>query len=220
MLPDDNRMFTYQTFIGAMLSMHITIIVAFFTHWLDGKSLTCQIFWIQILAVPGAYITAKFFGKMISGKEEWIWRFGMYRLVNLMLWLSLQVIPLDEKFPFPLMGWILSVFILIALDTFFLIDSIVLNFEIREAENRKAATLVTLGALIGVLLVIGVMVPLELKFHVSKDKYWAYQILAAELGALPGARLIGYSKWFARIYEYGQPGLPGYAKLNEEEPQV
>jgi hypothetical protein len=144
-----------------------------------------------------------------------------------MLWLNPQNIPdLEEEIPelgynpFPLIVWILSLGLLVLLDGFYLIECIVHNFAIRSAENPKAQALVTIGTFIGVLLMIGIMVSLESRYHVFKDKHWVYQILVAELGALPGAHLIGYSKWFAKIYEYGQPSLPGYSKINEQESQV
>jgi hypothetical protein len=82
MLPRDHDKGTDWTCIGAMLSMHVCIIIAIFSHWLDKKTLAFQIFWIQILALPGAYFTTNFLGEMINGKEQWLWIFGMYRLVN------------------------------------------------------------------------------------------------------------------------------------------
>jgi hypothetical protein len=227
MLPDNHDKGTNRTYIGAVMSMHVTVNIVVFTHWVDNKTLPFRVFWIQILALPGACITTKFFGNMINGKEQWFWRMGMYRLVNLMLWLDLQNIPDAEEEipelgynPFPLVVWMFSFGLLVLLDAFYLIESIVHNFEFREAENRKAGTLIVLGTFMGVLLVIGVMIPLELKFHVFKDRYWVYQTLVAELGALPGARLVGYSKWFAKVYEYGQPSLSGYSKINGGESQV
>jgi hypothetical protein len=88
MLPDNYYKGTNRTYIGAVMSMHvIIIIIAVFTHWIDNKTLPFQVFWIQTLALPGAYIMPKFF---INGKEQWLWRMGLYRLVNLMLWLDLQ----------------------------------------------------------------------------------------------------------------------------------
>jgi hypothetical protein len=221
MLPDDHDKGTFQTFIGAMVSMHIAIIVAVFTHWLDGKTLPFQIFWIQILALPGAYTTARFLGKTINGKEQWLWRNGTYRLVNLMIWLNLQNVPgPKEEDPFLIVGWVFSLFILVLLDIFYLIESIVHNFEFKVAQNPQARNLVVIGIFIGVGMVVGVMVPLKLNFHVLEGKHWAYQILIAELGALPGAHLIGGSKWLAKIYAGRQPTSSGYSKISTEESQV
>jgi hypothetical protein len=120
MLPDNHDKGTDRTCISAVMSMYVTIIIAVSTHWIDDKTLPFQTFWIQTLAFPGAYFTTKLFGKMINGKEQWLWKMGMYRLVNLMLWLNLQNIPnLEEEIPelgynpFPLMVWMFSLGLLI-----------------------------------------------------------------------------------------------------------
>jgi hypothetical protein len=220
MLPEDHSMGTYRTWIAAILGMHIAIISAVLSHWLDETSFAHQLLWVQAFAFPGAYITTRFLGKMINGKEEWLWKLGAYRLVNLMLCLDILNVPANEVTPFPLMGWIISLLTLLLLDIFFLIDSIVHNFEVRRTENSKARTLIIIGIFIGVGMMVAIMVPLELKFHVLEGKHWAYQILIAELGALPGAHLIGGSKWLAKIYAGRKPSLSEYSKISTEESKV
>ena len=227
LLPDDHETGRYLTWFGAVLGMHISIIYATLSHKLDDKMFFYQLFWVQILALPGAYVTARFLGNLLDCREESLWKIGAYRLVNLMLWLDLQNSPIPEgetpfmqenRFPFG--GWVLSLLTLVLLDVFFLIESIVQDFNIRSARNPKAKVLLTIGTITGVVIMLGIMVPLELKFHFLKDKPWVYFILIAELGALPGAHLIGNSAWLAKIYAGRQPTLPGYSKISEEEEQV
>lgn len=107
------------------------------------------------------------------------------------------------------------------MDVFYLIESIVHDFKPRSEENPKARALITIGAIAGVGIVLCVMVPLELRFHFLRGRYWVYQILIAELGVLPGARFIGNSAWLARVYT-GQQSTPltGYLKIDTEEAQV
>jgi hypothetical protein len=69
--------------------------------------------------------------------------------------------------------------------------------------------------MIGVgIMVLGVMAPFEMLFHVLEGKHWMYQILWAESGALPGAYLIGGSAWFANMYGCQQSILPQYSTVN------
>jgi hypothetical protein len=109
LLPDDRIKGDYRTCIGALLGMLVAVIIAAFSHWVDEKMFFYQIFWVQVLALPGAYIAAKFLGKTMNNKEEWLWKLGAYRLVNLMFWLDLQNTPtVWEENPFLFAGWCLS----------------------------------------------------------------------------------------------------------------
>jgi hypothetical protein len=145
----------------------------------------------------------------------------MYRLVNLMLWLNLQNIPDAEEEipelgynPFPLMVWIFSLGLLVLLDAFYLIESIVHNFEFREAENRKAGW--NLGR------------SRNLYGRPSGDR--CDDTPGAEVPRLQGqilgvsdpCRRTWSSSWrtSCRVYGYGQPSLSGYSKINEGESQV
>jgi hypothetical protein len=224
LLPDDHIKGDYRTCIGALMGILVVVIVAALTHWIDEKMFFYQLFWVQVLALPGACITARFLDNAMNDKEEWLWKFGAYRLINLMLWLDLQNAPPDslwELNPFTFVGWWLSLIVLLFMDVFYLIESIVHDFEPRSKENPKAGVLITVGAITGVGIVLCVMVPLELWFHFLRGKYWVYQILIAELGILPGARLIGYSAWLARLYAGRQSTpLTGYSKIDTEEAQV
>lgn len=108
LLTDDHTKGEYRTWIGALIGTCVAVIIAAFSHWLDEKIFFYQLFWVQVLALPGAYITAKFWGKTMNDKEEWLWKVGAYRLVNLMLWLDLQNTPtVREENPFPFAGWYL-----------------------------------------------------------------------------------------------------------------
>jgi hypothetical protein len=107
------------------------------------------------------------------------------------------------------------------MDVFYLIESIVHDFKSHSEASPKARVLITIGAITGVGIVLCVMIPLELQFHFLRSKYWVYQILIAELGVLPGARLIGNSAWLARMYAGREPDpSTGYSKLDTEEAQV
>jgi len=213
LLPDDHENGTYRTWIGALLGMHAGVIYAALSHKIDEKIFFYQVFWVQFLALPGAYITANFLGNWINGREEWFWKVGAYRLVNLMLWLDVQNMPIaEEGDPYEktqclVMGWAMGLLILVLLDAFCLIETIVHDFAIRSRENRKARVLIVIGTVTGVGIVLGVMIPLELRFHFLDGRPWVYFILIAELGALPGARLIGYSAWLANVYASRQPAL-------------
>lgn len=226
LLPDGHEAGIYRTYIGAIFGMHIAIIYAAVSHRIDDKNILYQVFWMQVLALPGAYIAAKYLGDLIDGRKEWLWKIGAYRLVNLMLWLDMQNIPIAEEGEPPeknqclVMAWALGLFVLVLLDVFFLIESIVQDFAIRSARNPKAQVLLTIGIVTGVGIVLTIMIPLELKFHLSEDRPWVYFILVAKLGALPGAHLIGNSAWLAKIYAGRQPTLPGYSKISEEEGRV
>lgn len=68
-------------------------------------------------------------------------------------------------------------------------------------------------------MILGVMAPFELVFHVLVGKHWMCQILLAEQGALPGAYLIGGSAWLAKTYASQQSILPGYSTIDTEEGQ-
>lgn len=226
LLPDDHEKGVYRTYIGAILGMHIAIIYAAVSHRLDDKNILYQVFWMQVLALPSAYITARFMGNLLDCREESVWNIGAYRLVNLMLWLDIQNIPIAEDDEPPektqclVMGWALGLFVLVLLDIIFLMQSIVQDFTIRSARNRKTQVLLTIGTVTGVSIVLAIMIPLELKFHFLEGRPWVYFILIAELGALPGAFLIGHSAWLAKIYAGRPPSLPGYSKIIEEEGQA
>jgi len=223
LLPDDHEYRTYRTWIGALLGMHVAVIYAALSHKIDEKMFFYQVFWVQVLALPGAYITAKFLGNLINGREEWFWKVSAYRLVNLMLWLDVQNMPIAEEGDPPdktqclVMGWAMVLLTLVLLDVFFLIESIVHDFAIRSRENRIARVLIVIGTVTGVGIVLGIMIPIELRFHLLEGRPWFYFILITELGALPGARLIGYSAWLANLYAGRQPALPGYSKISDEE---
>lgn len=225
LLPDDREKGEYRTWIGAILGMHIAIIYAALSHRIDDKNILYQVFYMQVLALPGACIAAKYLGYLIDSRKEWLWKIGAYRLVNLMLWLDMQNIPIAvEEEPLKtqclVVGWALGLFALVFLDVFFLIESIVQDFAIRSATNPKAQVLLIIGTVTGVGIVLAITIPLELKFHLLEGRPWVYYILIAELGALPGAHLIGNSAWLAKIYAGRQPTLPGYSKISEEEGQI
>lgn len=227
MVPDDHEKGKYLTWIGAVVGMHIAIIYAAVSHKLDEKMFFYQVFWMQVLAVPAAYITVRYLEDLLDCREEGLWKIGAYRLANLMLWFDLQNTPIpkgesifSQENPFPFMGWIASLLTLILLDVFFLVESIVLDFTIRSARKPKTQVLLTIGTITGVGIVLGITIPLELKFHFLEGRPWIYFILIAELGALPGAHFIGHSALLAKIYAGRQPVLPGYSKISDEEEQI
>ncbi|CAC9887350.1 hypothetical protein D6D17_10522 [Aureobasidium pullulans] len=208
--------------IGAIIGVYANILLAALSGCLDNKGFIYQIFWCQTLALPAAFIVSKYLGGKMDHKEEMLLKFCAYGLVNMMLWLDLQNLPLplnhdsSELSPFfAWMGWIAGFVLLLATSACLLFANVDYIVKVRLADNPSGRILTILGAMIGVgIMVLGVMAPFEMLFHVLEGKHWMYQILWAESGALPGAYLIGGSAWFANMYGCQQSILPQYSTVN------
>ncbi|KAH0267450.1 hypothetical protein KCU91_g10091, partial [Aureobasidium melanogenum] len=228
-LPDDQEKGKARACIGAILSMYMAILLAILSHCLDNKIFIYKLFWIQVPTLPGAYLATTRLGNTIDGKEQGLKKTCKYGLVDLLLWIHLQNMPVlkdgatrkeDDEYALAFIGFLLGLFILVSTNIVYLIDSLNHAVKTRVAENSKGRVLVTLGASMGIgIMMIGAMVPLELIFHILDGKHWMYQILLAEQGALPGAYLIGGSAWLARTYMGQQSTLPGYSTIDTEEGQ-
>ncbi|KAG9946676.1 hypothetical protein KCU85_g6391, partial [Aureobasidium melanogenum] len=228
-MPDDEDKGKARTSIGAIVSLYMAIILAILSHCLDNKIFIYKLFWIQVPALPGAYLATTRLGNTIDGKEQELKKICKYGLVDMLLWIHLQNMPVlkdgatrkeDDDHALAFIGFLLGLFILVVTNIVYLIDNLDHAVKTRVAENSKGRVLVTLGASMGIgIMILGVVVPLELIFHILDGKHWMYQILLAEQGALPGAYLIGGSAWLARTYTGQQSILPGYSTIGTEEGQ-
>lgn len=232
-LPDDHGKGTSRTYIGALMSILVAIGLAGLSHCLDDKIIIYKLFWVQIPALPGAYIAATFLGERMDGRGE-LKILCAYGLVDLLLWIHLLNVPVfkdgrtdpqnyDEVWT--LIGFFLGLFVLLIVNLILLIITLENIVMARVQEIPNGRVLITLGAFMGIgIMILGVMAPLELMLHVLDGKHWMYQILLAEQGALPGAHLIGGSAWLAKIYAGQEPILPQYSApqystINTEEGQ-
>ncbi|KAH0151983.1 hypothetical protein KCU67_g10021, partial [Aureobasidium melanogenum] len=228
-LPDDHDKGKSRASIGAIVSMYMAIILAILSHCLDNKIFIYKLFWIQVPALPGAYIATTRLGNTMHGKEKGLNKICTYGLVDLLLWIHLQNFPVledgasreeSDEYALAFIGFLLGLFVLFVTNIVCLIDNLDHVVSTRVAEDPKGRLFVTLGAFIGIgIMILGVMAPLELVFHLLDGKHWMYQILLAEQGALPGAYLIGGSAWLAKTYAGQQPILPGYSTIDAEEGQ-
>ncbi|KAH0367406.1 hypothetical protein KCU65_g4746, partial [Aureobasidium melanogenum] len=226
-LPDDQDKGKARTSIGAIVSMYMAIILAILSHCLDDKIFIYKLFWIQVPALPGAYLATTRLGNTLDGKEQGLKKICKYGLVDLLLWIHLSNMPVlkegatreeDDEYALAFIRFLLGLLILVVINIVYLIDNLDHAVKICVAENSKGRVLVTLGALMGTgIMILGVMVPLELVFHILDGKHWMYQILLAEQGALPGAYLIGGSAWLAKTYTGQEPILPEYSPIGTEE---
>ncbi|CAD0086890.1 unnamed protein product [Aureobasidium mustum] len=220
-LPDDHDKGTSRAFTGALVTILVAIGYALLSHCLDDKIFLYKLFWVQVPTLPGAYIAAKFLGKEMDGRRELKTLCG-YGLVDLLLWIYLHNMdgrtnPQTEDELWAFMGFLLGLFVLLIANLVLLIMNLENVVEARVEEIPNGRVLITLGAFIGIgIMILGVMVPLELAFHILDGKHWMYQILLAVQGALPGAYLIGGSAWLAKAYA-GQKSE--YSTIYTEEGQ-
>ncbi|KAH0377168.1 hypothetical protein KCU92_g9380, partial [Aureobasidium melanogenum] len=228
-LPDDHDKGKSRASIGAVVSMYMAIILAILSHCLDNKIFFYKLFWMQVPALPGAYIATTRLGNAMDGKEKGLHKICTYGLVDLLLWIHLQTFPVledgasreeSDEYALAFIGFLLGLFVLFVTNIVYLTDNLDHVVSTRVAEDPKGRVFVTLGAFMGIaIMILGVMAPLELVFHVLDGKHWMYQILLAEQGALPGAYLIGGSAWLAKTYAGQQPILPVYSTIDTEEGQ-
>ncbi|CAD0106268.1 unnamed protein product [Aureobasidium uvarum] len=186
MVPDDHVKGASRAFIGALKGVFVAVIIAVSTHWLDEKLFLYQVFWVQVLALPAGFIVAKYLGERMDGHEDWLASLGAYGLVNIFLWLDLLNIPgpkAEETRPATdwenvgMMAWTIGYFVLLVANFILLIGTIDYIIKFRDAKDPDGdgKVLTTLGAFIGVgVMTIGVMLPLELVFHVLEGRYWIY----------------------------------------------
>ncbi|KAG9568758.1 hypothetical protein KCU97_g16258, partial [Aureobasidium melanogenum] len=176
----------------------------------NNKIFIYKLFWIQVPALPGAYIATTCLGNTMNGKEKALNKICTYGLVDLLLWIHLHNFPVledgvtsqeSDEYALAFIGFLLGLFVLFIANIVFLIDNLDHVVSTRVAEDPKGRVFVTLGAFMGIgIMILGVMAPLELVFHILNGKHWMYQILLAEQGALPGEYLIGGSVWLAKTY--------------------
>ncbi|KAH0354953.1 hypothetical protein KCU83_g2361, partial [Aureobasidium melanogenum] len=228
-LPDDHDKGRSRASIGAIVSMYMAIILAILSHCLNNKIFIYKLFWIQVPALPGAYIATTRLGNTMDGKEKGLNKLRTYGLADLLLWIHLQNFPVlengathqeSDEYALAFIGFLLGFFVLFIANIAFLIDNLDHVVSTRVAEDPKGRVFVTLGAFVGIgIMILGVMAPLELVFHILNGKHWMYRILLAEQGALPGAYLIGGSAWLAKTYAGQQSILPGYSTIDTGEGQ-
>lgn len=220
MLPDDPGKGGLRAFIGASAGVYVAVVLAVVSHWLDEKMFFYQLFWIQSLALPAACITVRCLGERLNDKEGWTMWISSYGLVNLFLWLDLQNMPVmkdpgQQSFFEGL--WVIGYLTLVVLGAAILVMIIdrIVDLRIARDSSGHGKVLTILGTFIGVgIMVLGVMLPLELVFHILDGQHWMYQILLAEMGALPGAYLIGGSAWLAKTNTGQQSILPQYSTVH------
>lgn len=228
-LPDDHSKGTTRIYIGALMSILLAIGFASFSHCLDDKIIIYKIFWIQLPALPGAYVAVTSLGAMMDGRGELKILFA-YGLVDILLWYHMHNFPVFENGRtapttdndlWAFLGFLLGLFVLLIANLILLILTLENVVMARVQEIPNGRVLITLGAFMGIgIMILGVMLPLELVFHVLDGKHWMYQILLAEQGALPGAHFIGGSAWLAKIYAGQESVLPQYSAVNTEEAQT
>lgn len=212
LLPDNTTSGYHRASVGGVLGVFSAILLAALTHALDNESWIFKVFWVQLMALPGAYYigSSPFLTEKMGGKEELFSGLAFQALITSALWLGLDNWPpspnddatVEEKdnTAFCQIGLAMVLLVLFFLLAANLHDSIECIGRSHITHTPSGKTRAIVGSVAGVVaMAFAVIIS-----HALDSKGWLYQLLWSQLGALAGAYFVGNLSYVARLYESGE----------------